>query len=67
MQEEIFGPVLPVISFTNFNIVLNEILELEKPLAAYIFTQNSEEKEKFIQKLSFGGGCINDVMMHLGN
>ena len=67
MQEEIFGPVLPVISFSNFNIILNEILENEKPLAAYLFTDNSEEKESFTQKLSFGGGCINDVMMHLGN
>lgn len=67
MQEEIFGPILPVISFTNFNIVLNEIIELEKPLAAYLFTNNSEEKEIFKQKFSFGGGCINDVMMHLGN
>ncbi|WP_262484165.1 aldehyde dehydrogenase [Chryseobacterium sp. CBo1] len=67
MQDEIFGPILPVISFTNFNLVLNEILEHEKPLAAYLFTQNSEEKEIFKNKLSFGGGCINDVMMHLGN
>ncbi len=67
MQEEIFGPILPVISFNNFNTILNEILELEKPLAAYLFTNNSEEKENFKQKISFGGGCINDVMMHLGN
>lgn len=67
MQDEIFGPILPVISFINFNLVLNEILEHEKPLAAYLFTQNSEEKEMFKNKLSFGGGCINDVMMHLGN
>ncbi|MDF2832668.1 aldehyde dehydrogenase [Chryseobacterium indoltheticum] len=67
MQEEIFGPILPVISFTNFNLILNEIIELEKPLAAYLFTNNVEEKENFTNKLSFGGGCINDVMMHLGN
>jgi aldehyde dehydrogenase (NAD+) len=67
MQEEIFGPILPVISFSNLNLILNEILELEKPLAAYLFTNNSEEKENFTNKLSFGGGCINDVMMHLGN
>ncbi len=67
MQEEIFGPILPVISFTNFNLILNEIVELEKPLAAYLFTNNAEEKENFTNKLSFGGGCINDVMMHLGN
>ncbi|WP_228377983.1 aldehyde dehydrogenase [Chryseobacterium luteum] len=67
MQEEIFGPILPVISFTNFNLVLNTLLELEKPLAAYLFTQNPEEKEAFTTKLSFGGGCINDVIMHLSN
>lgn len=67
MQQEIFGPILPVISFINFNLILNEIIELEKPLAAYLFTNNAEEKENFTNKLSFGGGCINDVMMHLGN
>jgi aldehyde dehydrogenase (NAD+) len=67
MREEIFGPILPVIGFTNFNLVLNSILEQEKPLAAYLFTRNSEEKEAFTAKLSFGGGCINDVIMHLGN
>lgn len=67
MQEEIFGPILPVISFTKFHEALNAVLELEKPLSAYIFTGNDEEKDLFIQKLSFGGGCINDVVMHLGN
>jgi len=67
MQEEIFGPILPIISFTNFNLAINIILELEKPLSAYLFTRNSEEKEIFTSKLSFGGGCINDVIMHLGN
>lgn len=67
MQEEIFGPILPVISFTNFPMALNSILELEKPLSAYLFTNNAEEKENFLQKLSFGGGCINDVIMHLSN
>jgi aldehyde dehydrogenase (NAD+) len=67
MQEEIFGPILPIISFTNFNLAINTILELEKPLSAYLFTRNAEEKEIFTSKLSFGGGCINDVIMHLGN
>lgn len=67
MQEEIFGPILPVISFTSFPIALNSILELEKPLSAYLFTNNAEEKETFLQKLSFGGGCVNDVIMHLSN
>lgn len=67
MQEEIFGPLLPVISFTNYNAALNSVLELEKPLAAYLFTNNTEEKEAFTKKLSFGGGCINEVVMHLSN
>ncbi|MBV8327635.1 aldehyde dehydrogenase [Chryseobacterium sp.] len=67
MQEEIFGPVLPVLSFRNFNTALNTILELEKPLAAYLFTNKQEEKELFTKKLSFGGGCINDTIMHLSN
>ncbi|KQT17363.1 aldehyde dehydrogenase [Chryseobacterium sp. Leaf404] len=67
MQDEIFGPILPVLSFNDFNITLNEILQHEKPLAAYLFSNNSEEKEGFTNTLSFGGGCINDVMMHLGN
>jgi len=67
MQEEIFGPILPVISFSNFHQAINSVLELEKPLSAYLFTGNDEEKDLFTQKLSFGGGCINDVVMHLGN
>lgn len=67
MQDEIFGPILPILSFTNFHKAINSVLELEKPLSAYIFTGNDEEKNLFTQKLSFGGGCINDVVMHLGN
>lgn len=67
MQDEIFGPILPVLSFTNFHQALNSVLKLDKPLSAYIFTSSDEEKDLFTQKLSFGGGCINDVVMHLGN
>lgn len=67
MQEEIFGPILPVLTFKNFNEALLQIAEHEKPLSAYLFTDNSEEKKNFISKISFGGGCINDVVMHLSN
>ncbi|PQA92770.1 aldehyde dehydrogenase (NAD+) [Chryseobacterium piscicola] len=67
MKEEIFGPILPVITFNDFDYILNEILQHEKPLAAYLFSNNSKEKENFTNTLSFGGGCINDVVMHLGN
>ena len=67
MQDEIFGPILPVLTFKNFNEALLQIAAHEKPLSAYLFTDNSEEKEHFISKISFGGGCINDVVMHLSN
>lgn len=67
MQEEIFGPILPVLTFKNFNDALLQIAAYEKPLAAYLFTNNKEEKENFSTKISFGGGCINDVLMHLSN
>ena len=67
MQDEIFGPILPVLTFKNFNEALLTISEKDKPLAAYLFTKNSEEKEQFKSKISLGGGCINDVVMHLSN
>lgn len=65
MQEEIFGPVLPVLPFTDFNEILSEIVKREKPLAAYLFTTNEEQKNRFLKTVSFGGGCINDTVMHL--
>ena len=67
MQEEIFGPILPVLTYKNFNEALLQISKNEKPLAAYLFTNNSEEKDLFTTRISFGGGCINDVVMHLSN
>lgn len=67
MQEEIFGPILPVLAFENYNDALHEVMIREKPLAAYLFTSNPEEKERFLSTISFGGGCINDVVMHLSN
>lgn len=67
MQEEIFGPILPVLTYKNFNEALLQISKHEKPLAAYLFTNNSEEKYLFTSRISFGGGCINDVVMHLSN
>ncbi len=67
MQEEIFGPILPVLTFKNLNDALGQIAAHEKPLSAYLFTTNAEEKKQFTEKISFGGGCINDVVMHLSN
>lgn len=67
MQEEIFGPVLPVLTYKYFREALNEVLVREKPLAAYLFTSKNDEKDLFNSQISFGGGCINDVVMHLSN
>lgn len=65
MQEEIFGPVLPVISYNDYDAMLEKIIAGEKPLAAYLFTKNAEQKKKFLDLVSFGGGCINDTLMHI--
>ena len=67
MAEEIFGPVLPVIEFEDLRQVKSRVEKRPRPLALYLFT-GSRENEKFILKnLSFGGGCINDTIMHLAN
>lgn len=67
MAEEIFGPVLPVIEFEELRQVKSWVEKRPRPLALYLFT-GSRENEKFILKnLSFGGGCINDTIMHLAN
>jgi aldehyde dehydrogenase (NAD+) len=67
MQEEIFGPILPLISYTQFDTVLSYIQEHEKPLSAYLFSNDKTEQEAWLGQLSFGGGCINDAIMHITN
>ncbi|MES2855577.1 MAG: aldehyde dehydrogenase family protein, partial [Bdellovibrionota bacterium] len=67
MKDEIFGPILPVLKFENLGEVIAEINSREKPLAAYIFTKGQENREKFLNEVSFGGGCVNDTIMHLGS
>lgn len=65
MKEEIFGPVLPVITVSSKEEVLQIIRHFEKPLACYVFTENPVFKRWALRHLSFGGGCINDTIMHL--
>lgn len=65
MQEEIFGPILPVITFDELDQAFRFVLEGEKPLAAYLFTGSKEAEKQFLSRLSFGGGCINDTILHL--
>jgi aldehyde dehydrogenase (NAD+) len=65
MKEEIFGPILPVIPFTNLESVLQEIKTRPRPLALYLFSKNSALQKQILTEVSFGGGCINDVLMHI--
>ena len=65
MQEEIFGPVLPVLTFREIKEAENFVREREKPLACYIFTKNRATERRLLSSLSFGGGCVNDTVIHL--
>jgi aldehyde dehydrogenase (NAD+) len=67
MQEEIFGPILPLIRYTHFDEVLSYIQDHEKPLSAYLFSNEQTEQNAWLNRLSFGGGCINDAIMHITN
>ncbi|MDP4280622.1 MAG: aldehyde dehydrogenase [Bacteroidota bacterium] len=67
MKEEIFGPVLPVISFNLLDDVITEVKKREKPLSCYVFTQNKRIKDKILHEISFGGGAVNDAVMHISN
>ena len=65
MQEEIFGPILPILTYKSLDEAEAFILEREKPLAFYLFTEDKSVQERFMSHVSFGGGCINDTVMHL--
>ncbi|AVQ40275.1 aldehyde dehydrogenase [Clostridium botulinum] len=65
MEEEIFGPIFPVIEFEGMDEVIDIIKNNPKPLALYYFSEDKEKQEFIIKNISFGGGCINDTIMHL--
>ena len=67
MSEEIFGPILPIISYKNVEEVLSKLKILDQPLACYIFTSQKKFKNKILNEFSFGGGCINDTVMHIAS
>lgn len=67
MKEEIFGPILPILTYETEEDIKNVISRYEKPLAFYVFSQNTSFAKKLITAYSFGGGCINDTVVHFSN
>lgn len=67
MKEEIFGPILPVISVDSEDDAISRILSRSKPLALYIFSTNKSVQKKLMSEISSGGVCINDTIMHMSN
>jgi len=67
MKEEIFGPILPILTYETETEIENVVSRYEKPLAFYIFSENKIFTNKLISTYSFGGGCINDTVVHFSN
>ena len=65
MGEEIFGPIMPVLTFDSFEKLVEELKTKDKPLALYLFSSDKKHINKVLSELSYGGGCINDVVIHL--
>jgi aldehyde dehydrogenase (NAD+) len=67
LQEEIFGPLLPVLTYTDLGDVIRWINERDKPLALYLFSNNSKNIQTLLSQTSSGGVCVNDVLIHISN
>ncbi|HZJ83418.1 MAG TPA: aldehyde dehydrogenase [Clostridia bacterium] len=65
MDEEIFGPILPIIEYSHISQIIRGINRKPKPLALYLFTKNKRIEREILGSVSFGGGCINDTIIHL--
>ena len=65
MQEEIFGPILPILTFDSFDEVYSLLAEKPKPLALYLFSESKARIREVTERCSYGGGCINDTIIHL--
>lgn len=65
MQEEIFGPILPLLSFRELSEVVEAVNRQPKPLALYYFSEDRSKQDTILERISFGGGCINDTFLHL--
>lgn len=67
MKEELFGPLLPVLTYTTLDEVIHTLKDMDKPLALYLFSEDRLTQQRVWTELSFGGGAINDTIMHVAN
>tara|TARA_R110002049_G_scaffold40547_4_gene123308 strand:+ start:5594 stop:6952 length:1359 start_codon:yes stop_codon:yes gene_type:complete len=67
MQDEIFGPILPVLEYDDLDKIIHQIKARPKPLSCYVFTNDKNIKRKILDEISFGGGAVNDAVMHISN
>ena len=67
MAEEIFGPILPILEYDQLSDAIKIVNAHPKPLALYFFSSNKQNQQRILQEVSYGGGCLNDIIMHLGN
>jgi len=67
MADEIFGPILPIATYDTLDEAFARIAEHPNPLAAYLFTRDDDEERRFVERVSFGGGCINNTLVHMGD
>lgn len=67
MQEELFGPILPVVTYETREEMIETLNHKEKPLALYLFTKDKETEKMVMERVAFGGGCVNDTIMHIAS
>ena len=67
MSEEIFGPILPILSYNTHHDIENIIANSQKPLALYVFSKNKKFTDSILKTYNFGGGVVNDLLVHFGN
>ncbi|SYX84154.1 aldehyde dehydrogenase [Paenibacillus alvei] len=67
MLDEIFGPLLPIMEYDQLDRAIHTINERPKPLALYLFTEDKKCEEEVLRRISFGGGCVNDTILHIAN
>jgi aldehyde dehydrogenase (NAD+) len=64
MQDEIFGPILPILEYQDLSQVIAAVNARPKPLALYFFSTNKQNQQRILEEISFGGGCLNDTLLH---